>query len=51
MPGHMKLGVIGLGKISGNLALNAIDKNIKIVGKARSRKPELEEKGVKVVSG
>src|SRR5215212_2541927 len=50
MPGQMKLGIIGLGKMGGNLALQAIEKNIKVVGKARGKKPELEEKGVKVVS-
>jgi 6-phosphogluconate dehydrogenase len=46
----MELGIIGLGKMGANLALQAIDKNIKVVGKARSSKPELEDKGVKVVS-
>ena len=45
----MKLGIIGLGKMGGNLALQAIDKNIGVIGKAQSRKPELEEQGVKVV--
>src|SRR5919197_3314144 len=47
---NMKLGIIGLGKMGANLALQALDKNIKVVGKARSKKPELEEKGVKVVN-
>lgn len=50
MPDQTKLGIIGLGKMGGNLALQAIEKGIKVVGKARSRKPELEESGVKVVS-
>ena len=50
MPDQTKLGIIGLGKMGGNLALQAIDKDIDVVGKARSSKPELEEKGVKVVS-
>ena len=45
---QMELGIIGLGKMGGNLALQAIDKNIKVAGKARSKKPELEEKGVRV---
>jgi hypothetical protein len=36
--------------MGGNLALQTIAKDIDVVGKARSRKPELEEKGVKVVS-
>src|SRR5918911_1237683 len=46
----MQLGIIGLGKMGGNLALQAIEKNILVVGKARSKKPELEKQGVKVVS-
>lgn len=46
----MKLGIIGLGKMGGNLALQAVEKNIGIVGKAQSKKPELEKQGVKVVS-
>jgi len=44
----LELGIIGLGKMGGNLALQAIDKNIQVAGKARSKKPDLEEKGVKV---
>jgi 6-phosphogluconate dehydrogenase len=44
----LELGIIGLGKMGGNLALQALDKDIKVVGKARSKKPDLEEKGVKV---
>ncbi|MGI0001480.1 MAG: phosphogluconate dehydrogenase (NAD(+)-dependent, decarboxylating) [Nitrososphaeraceae archaeon] len=47
---NMKLGIIGLGKMGANLALQAVGKNIKVVGKARSKKPELEEKGIKVVN-
>jgi 6-phosphogluconate dehydrogenase len=35
--------------MGGNLALQAIEKGMQVVGKARSRKPELEEAGVKVV--
>lgn len=46
----MKLGIIGLGKMGGNLALQAAEKNIRVIGKAQSKKPELEEQGVKVVS-
>ena len=46
----MQLGIIGLGKMGANLALQALDKNIKVVGKARSKKPELEDKGVKIVN-
>lgn len=45
----MKLGIMGLGKMGGNLALQAIDKEILVVGKARSRKPQLEKKGITIV--
>src|SRR5919199_1214538 len=45
----MRLGIIGLGKMGGNLALQAIDKKIGLIGKARKQKPELENRGVKVV--
>jgi 6-phosphogluconate dehydrogenase (decarboxylating) len=47
---NKKLGIIGLGKMGANIALQAVEKNIKVIGKARSKKPDLEEKGVKVVS-
>ncbi len=47
---QMTLGVIGLGKMGGNLALQAVEKGIAVVGKARGRKPELEERGIMVVS-
>jgi len=46
----MQLGIIGLGKMGGNLALQASEKKIGVVGKARSKKPELEEQGIKVVN-
>ena len=45
----MELGIIGLGKMGGNLVLQCIDKGIYVVGKARGRKPHLTDKGVKVV--
>src|ERR687887_2664773 len=45
---NLELGIIGLGKMGGNLALQALDKGVKVAGKARSKKPDLEEKGVKV---
>jgi 6-phosphogluconate dehydrogenase len=44
----LKLGIIGPGKMGGNLALQAHDKNTAVVGKARNKKQELEEKGIKV---
>jgi 6-phosphogluconate dehydrogenase len=42
------LGIIGLGRMGGNLALQAVEKGIRVVGKARSRKPELERAGVRI---
>ena len=45
----MRLGIVGLGKMGGNLALQAVEKNIAVIGKARSTKPDLERNGVKVV--
>ncbi|HRW83735.1 MAG TPA: NAD(P)-binding domain-containing protein, partial [Methanothrix sp.] len=41
----MKLGILGLGKMGGNLALLAKEKGIAVVGKSRSAKPHLERKG------
>ncbi|MHA2296817.1 MAG: phosphogluconate dehydrogenase (NAD(+)-dependent, decarboxylating) [Candidatus Hodarchaeales archaeon] len=46
----MQLGIIGLGKIGGNLALQAVEKGITVIGKARSSKSELEKQGVKIVT-
>ena len=37
----MQFGIIGLGKMGGNLALQAAEKKIQVIGKARSIKPEL----------
>ena len=45
----MELGIVGLGKMGSNLALNAIDNKIAVVGKDISPRPELTEKGIKVV--
>jgi 6-phosphogluconate dehydrogenase len=46
----MQLGIIGLGKMGGNLALQATEKKIQVIGKARSKKPELEKQYVKVMT-
>jgi 6-phosphogluconate dehydrogenase len=46
----MKLGIIGLGKMGGNLALQAVERNIGVIGKAQSKKAQLEQQGVKIVS-
>jgi 6-phosphogluconate dehydrogenase len=45
-----QLGVIGLGKIGGNLSKNAIENGIEVVGKDPNDKPELEEFGVTKVN-
>src|SRR4029079_11223722 len=45
----MKLGIIGLGKMGSNLAINAFEQKIQVVGKARSRKPDLQKIGITVV--
>jgi len=47
---QIKLGIVGLGKMGGNLALQSIEKNISVIGKALRTKPELERKGIKVVT-
>jgi len=46
----MELGIIGLGKMGGNIALQCVDKGINVVGKDTAEKPDLKEKGVKVVA-
>jgi 6-phosphogluconate dehydrogenase len=45
----MELGIIGLGKMGGSLALNAVEKGVKVVGKDVSSRPELSKKGIKIV--
>jgi 6-phosphogluconate dehydrogenase len=47
---QIKLGIIGLGKMGGNLALQSIEKNISVIGKSLRNKPDLEKKGIKVVT-
>jgi 6-phosphogluconate dehydrogenase len=46
----VQLGIIGVGKMGGNLALQALEKKIDVIGKARKSKSELEKKGVAVVT-
>lgn len=43
------LGIVGLGKMGGNLSLQAVEKGISVVGTARSKKPDLARAGVNVV--
>ena len=45
----MELGIIGLGKIGGSLALQCIDEGIHVVGNARGPKLKLTERDVKIV--
>jgi 6-phosphogluconate dehydrogenase len=45
----MKLGIIGLGKMGSNLAIQAYEKKIKVIGKSRSKKPELQKIGITLV--
>jgi 6-phosphogluconate dehydrogenase len=45
----VKLGIIGLGKMGGNIALQAVERGITTVGKSRGPKPELAKNGVIVV--
>jgi 6-phosphogluconate dehydrogenase len=42
----MELGIIGLGKMGGNISLQCVDKNIKVVGKDPNPQSGLKEKGV-----
>lgn len=45
----MQLGIIGLGKMGGNLALQAHEKGIDVVGMSRTSKPDLEKNGIRIV--
>lgn len=42
----MELGIIGLGKIGGNFTRQALEKDIRVVGKDPAPKPELEDLGL-----
>lgn len=42
----LQLGIIGLGKMGGDLALQCVDKGIYVVGHAKHRHPDMEAKGV-----
>jgi 6-phosphogluconate dehydrogenase len=46
---RMQLGIVGLGKMGGNLALQAIERGIEVVGTAHHPKPDLEKQGVTFV--
>jgi len=42
------LGIIGLGKMGGNLALQANEKGIKVIGKEMKKNPRLSRQGIKI---
>ncbi len=44
----MKFGIMGLGSMGGNLALQALEKGHEVVGSSRSEKPELAGAGVEL---
>ncbi|KKK76979.1 hypothetical protein LCGC14_2858200, partial [marine sediment metagenome] len=47
----MELGIIGLGKMGGNLALQCVNKNIRVVGKTKTPRPDLISAGVNIEEG
>lgn len=46
MPPTADFGIIGLGKIGGNLVHQALDKNMAVAGSSRHEKPEFAERGL-----
>lgn len=44
----LELGIIGLGKIGGNLAKQAVENNIEVVGSAPSEHEELQKRGIPI---
>ena len=47
----MEFGIIGLGKMGGSLALQAVEKGIRVVGLDRTPRQELAKNGVTVTTG
>lgn len=45
---NLELGIVGLGKIGGNLAKQAVEKDVRVVGFDTQEKPDLQEEGVEV---
>lgn len=45
----LEVGIVGLGTIGGNLAEQAVEENIRVVGTDVQERPELREMGVEVV--
>jgi 6-phosphogluconate dehydrogenase len=46
---YMKFGIMGLGKMGGNLALQALEKGHEVVGSSNSVKDEISEAGAQVL--
>ncbi len=44
----MQLGIVGLGKMGGDLALQCVDRGIDVVGHAKHGHPALAAQGVKI---
>jgi len=45
---NLELGIVGLGKIGGNLAKQAVEKDVRVVGFDTQDKPDLQDEGVEV---
>jgi 6-phosphogluconate dehydrogenase len=45
---NLELGIVGLGAIGGNLAKQAVEKDVRVVGLDTAEKPDLKELGVEV---
>lgn len=45
-----EVGIVGLGSMGSNLALQGLEKGLGVVGKSRSEKPKLEDEGLRVVT-
>jgi 6-phosphogluconate dehydrogenase (decarboxylating) len=48
-PDKLQLGIIGLGRMGGDLALQAVDKGMFVVGHSKHRHPAFERQGVSTV--
>jgi 6-phosphogluconate dehydrogenase len=46
---EMEIGIIGLGKMGSNIALQAVEKGIRVVGMSRKRRGDLSAGGIEVV--
>ena len=45
----MEIGIIGLGKMGSNIALQAVEKGIRVVGVSRKKRGDLTAKRIEVV--